>query len=729
MNIKVFLLLLFLIAPISIINAEEKFLKIYPDEGEGGLTSEGRVFEDRYDDWFQTIDKDIARIGRSDIDIIHSLRNSIGNAFGSHYYSNTRLFYSFDTESVPEGAEIKSAKLFLYAFDDDVSHGEEKTLYLVEGTPSDPGSITASDYSEVGDLVLGSTNSEWIVNQWNYVELNLEGLAFVSQHQIPTFALRGWYDLNRSVPNSQNEIDVAIVAMEYPGTDKDPYLEITYTVPDDEKSIEELLEELRQAIINANFANNLENSYFAHVLSNKGVLNHTNNKSLLNQLEALEKKLYGDAAKGFILPEEFLEIYDILSELIEKVEIELAEAEEDKNKSVPLLTQVKSPHPSIEETTLWSESLYAGGRASSTGDCGLTIRQCGCAITSLSMIGKYHGVESGFDDTEVNPLNMNNWLLENDGYTKYGAVLWTYAFAYLGEQEDELVKSHISFKKNGLGVTDKKAIQQSVQSGNPALGFNPNRFHWMVLKGNTDNGFEINDPASYNTQTTNDTASATLKVYDYNDNISKSHLIEYSEKLETMPVSVELVLESPAEILITDENGSQCGFDESINDTVCNIDGGWYDNEDVIGDPENPSNTPHYRKRLMLIEPESGAFAIDVIGTGDGSYNLTHAISEGGVLERGEVSDEISDGLVHGYTVVINAEEDVLPNYLTDILALIPEEEQKKFYQAFKVVFAQTEKGHIAVTETLIANLVKYIENVHGEETWSEGVVDALNAL
>jgi len=47
--------------------AEEFVVKIYPEEGAGGLTSEGRTFEDRYADWFQTIDKDGTRKSRSDI--------------------------------------------------------------------------------------------------------------------------------------------------------------------------------------------------------------------------------------------------------------------------------------------------------------------------------------------------------------------------------------------------------------------------------------------------------------------------------------------------------------------------------------------------------------------------------------------------------------------------------------------------------------------------------------
>lgn len=84
--------------------------------------------------------------------------------------------------------------------------------------------------------------------------------------------------------------------------------------------------------------------------------------------------------------------------------------------AVPLMTQVVSPYPNEVDTASWAGELYADGLGEfESGFCD-TIEECGCAISSLTTLARHHGIEVGIDGSAVNPKNLNDWLLENNGY-------------------------------------------------------------------------------------------------------------------------------------------------------------------------------------------------------------------------------------------------------------------------------------------------------------------------
>jgi parallel beta-helix repeat protein len=92
-------------------------------------------------------------------------------------------------------------------------------------------------------------------------------------------------------------------------------------------------------------------------------------------------------------------------------------------KLVPLYTQIVSPYPSETLTDSWDHLIYAKGDIEHY-DCGNTIAQCGCAITSQVMILRFHGVTTTVDTNDVNPGTFNEWLKNNNGYWPDGGVKW-----------------------------------------------------------------------------------------------------------------------------------------------------------------------------------------------------------------------------------------------------------------------------------------------------------------
>jgi hypothetical protein len=344
------------------------------------------------------------------------------------------------------------------------------------------------------------------------------------------------------------------------------------------------------------------------------------------------------------------------------------------------------------------------------------------------MLARYYNVLRGYDGSSVDPGTMNEWLLDHDGYTKDGSILWTYALAYLGKDKDGKVVS--PFGLGTLNATNTAVIQEFIRESHPALLFSKSRGHWILGRGTIKDGYYVNDPFWYETKTTGDTKDVANHVQGYNNIISKANLFEHYAESKVLDESLEIVLESPAELLLVDSEGRRLGYDTETDAVIDEMETGTYDQEDFIASRDADLSDVHKAKRLVITRPGSNVFELSVIGIGEGEYDLTTVTSDGrGSLAKSEVTDMTNVGEVHRYTVVLDDAEDELPGYLKDILAHIPMSEQKKFVQAFKVVFSQTEKGHAVVTETLIENLIRYIETKHSDEVWAQSVAEELEEL
>lgn len=327
--------------------------------------------------------------------------------------------------------------------------------------------------------------------------------------------------------------------------------------------------------------------------------------------------------------------------------LEVEYSMEDPN-PYPLYTQIESDYPSEIETKEWADDVYGNGEAS----CGKTIAKCGCAITSLVMMARASGVTTAVDGKDVNPGNMNAWLIDNDGYNSAQSIKWGKALDYFGSKDGDDIITPFKLKTHNEASTT--VLKAEAASDNHVIGFSDsvNGGHYFVVSDYILNNFQVRDPWYYNTKTLNDVASSTNKVKDYNNDLDKANIFSYGDA-EKLAGFLEITLASPAELRLINEEGKIAGYDVAGNRTE--IPTSSYDPFEYIGDPGAvESVTPHYTKRMMVLEAD-GSYILEVIGTGVGEYNLMISMRDAnGKSHELEVSTSTSVGDVDKYTININ---------------------------------------------------------------------------
>lgn len=115
---------------------------------------------------------------------------------------------------------------------------------------------------------------------------------------------------------------------------------------------------------------------------------------------------------------------------------------------------------------------------------GSTIGSAGCAITSISMVFKYYGVQT-------DPKKLNTWLKANNGYSG-GDVKWEIApgiskgkIKYIGRID----YTHVP--------ADLNKIKSEIKNGNPVIAqvkAKSGKDHFVVITGYSGSTYYINDP-------------------------------------------------------------------------------------------------------------------------------------------------------------------------------------------------------------------------------------------
>lgn len=294
----------------------------------------------------------------------------------------------------------------------------------------------------------------------------------------------------------------------------------------------------------------------------------------------------------------------------------------DPEDEYPLYTQIESPNPSNEETAEWADDIYAGGGY----ECGDTIAECGCAITSLVMMARAHGVISGVTNEDVNPATLNSWLLHNNGYNFAGAIKWSKALDFFGKEIDGVIETPFVLLTHNETALNK--IQEAVEAGFGLIGFSDavRNGHYFAISDYINGEYYIRDPWYYNTVTLNDVADTGNKVFGYGGVLDKANIVAVKEG-EVLSGFFEIILASPAELRITDEAGRVTGYKREGN--VFEVPTGSYDPKEYIGNPAGAETTaePHYTKRMMVLQA-AGEYLLEVEGTGVGEYNLSVSLRD-----------------------------------------------------------------------------------------------------
>lgn len=202
---------------------------VYPDAGTGGTTVDGAILEDRYTSWSSTINSTNGRIVHQTSDDM-GMHNILGNGNGSSFYSARRVHFGFDTSSIPDTDAIALATFSVKGngTGSDASLGTERRVYLTSSSPSSNGSLSTTDFDNVGTTSLGVSNNTWSPTTYNNIPLNTDGINYIDQTGVTNLMMRGWYDFNASAPDSMNGLNFDFKMSDYTGTASDPELIIEH---------------------------------------------------------------------------------------------------------------------------------------------------------------------------------------------------------------------------------------------------------------------------------------------------------------------------------------------------------------------------------------------------------------------------------------------------------------------------------------------------------------------
>lgn len=461
---------------------------------------------------------------------------------------------------------------------------------------------------------------------------------------------------------------------------------------------------------------------------NKSRLQTEIDDSYLSELEGTEEGLVGywnmnSSVTDISLSEADLEI---INETIFSEDVPFSLNEN----TFTLITQIESPFPSEEETAGWADDIYANGSAAGPGSCGATIAQCGCALASMSMLAQSYGVTTAVDGSDVNPGNMNAWLESNDGYAPGGNIKWFKALDYLGEQVGSTIER--SFTMIGHNVMSSTLLNEFLADEGPAISFSEAEGHYFLNREQLDEGegYKVADPYWYNTKTTNDEVDESEFIQGYKNTIDKSNFFAFAEAAVS-PRAIEITLESPAELLLTDSEGNRLGYDQETGDLFNEITSGSYDQSEGIYTLLDAA-PDHLAKKMMVLNASADSYTLEVIGTGEGEYTLSIDTRDGDGGSYSEVFVVDTEvGQVDEYQVLFG---EVPERTVGEILQDIRDEAQslKKLQKRYITLKTKTierlyDRDRIRLAKLFAYFLGRYANRLDSEE--GDRIVELLEEL
>jgi hypothetical protein len=253
----------------------------------------------------------------------------------------------------------------------------------------------------------------------------------------------------------------------------------------------------------------------------------------------------------------------------------------------------------------WGGSTYDNYPS---GDTVHTMKSLGCATTSSAMIINYFG--GGTD-----PGTLNTWLAQNGGYVDH-SVSWFAVASYATNVQHVPLSYQPGTSANDFVVDNYLCARVPVilRVTSPT-----GKSHFVVATGGeaTSNGqstYFLNDPG-YNCTTLDQSSCSYGNQYQSIRKFSSG----------PAPLSgLEIDAGSPVELLVTAPNGQKTGFDPTTGNPVLQIPSSDYYTESVGDDSGGSADTPPL-KRIEIGTPAGGQYALQVIGTGSGTFTLWFA--------------------------------------------------------------------------------------------------------
>ena len=287
----------------------------------------------------------------------------------------------------------------------------------------------------------------------------------------------------------------------------------------------------------------------------------------------------------------------------------------------------------------------------------------GCAITAVADVLKSYGfntvVLKGNSIKQINPGSFNDWMTENNIFSECGAL-----FQLMGQSVG--IANPVPFWINNdpnRKTTAKIMIDDALTAGNlPIVGVNTTYgTHFIVLSkrladlsdGTPD--YLIIDPALYpftanDPGNTGKTLSATYKWSDVYETII------FNKQSQPTAKTISFIGHSPIQMLITDPNGKNTGYESTANSYLNDIPESSYGADHGIADIDG--QVPKAPESIIYDQnnPINGTYTLKAYGTGNGPYTIdfvSMAASESAVHHI--ISGKATTGKTDTYFVTISS--------------------------------------------------------------------------
>ncbi|MEK7564320.1 MAG: FG-GAP-like repeat-containing protein [Patescibacteria group bacterium] len=157
-----------------------------------------------------------------------------------HYtadYWMARTVLPFDTSSLPDGAVVSSATLYVYVdYKEDGDNDGSDFIRVVQNTTASSTGLINGDYDQVGSIdnpTAGATDTDITgisTGAYLVIPLNTTGKSWISKTGATKLGLREGHDATDNASSINTSLTgVRIKTANATGTSQDPYLAITYT--------------------------------------------------------------------------------------------------------------------------------------------------------------------------------------------------------------------------------------------------------------------------------------------------------------------------------------------------------------------------------------------------------------------------------------------------------------------------------------------------------------------
>ncbi len=213
-------------------------LTVYPDAGTGNTTVDGFIMN------FNNSGSLFSDLVSSSSGTSANPSGDIGNVSYIASYADTdkwlgiiRAIFLFDTSSLTSSATISSAVMSIFGNNKADNLGITPNVDIYTSSPTANNDLQVSDYSQIGTTSqTGSpiSYSSWNVSSYNDFTFNATGIGNISKTGISKFGARNAnYDVANNTPSWTASLNCYLQARfaDYTGTNNDPKLVVTYTLP------------------------------------------------------------------------------------------------------------------------------------------------------------------------------------------------------------------------------------------------------------------------------------------------------------------------------------------------------------------------------------------------------------------------------------------------------------------------------------------------------------------